>query len=167
MLAVIAAVAVSGCGYSLARYSESFGDVRSVAVVTPENASSVPGLDRLVADALREEFLTRGAVRLSERPTEADLVLRGRVLPIQRRTQSATSTVVSLEVEVTLALDLAATRRDGRAIPIDERALFETERFVASADAEAQRKNREEALRRASNVLAGRVVDALYASLVQ
>ena len=32
-----ALLANAGCGYSLVRYSESFGDVRSVAVVTPEN----------------------------------------------------------------------------------------------------------------------------------
>lgn len=166
LLAACLAVALSGCGYSLVRYSDGLGSVRSVAVVTPENASKVPGLDRLVADRLREEFLKRGAVRLIERPAEADLVLRGRVLPVRGAAQSFTSTVVALEVEVTLALDLAATRRDGTGVPLDPQALFETERYLASADPEAQRKNREEALRRASTVLAGRVVDALYASLV-
>ena len=38
--------------------------------------------------------------------------------------------------------------------------------YLASADAEALRKNREEALRRLATVLAGRVYDALYESLV-
>lgn len=162
---VLVLFAASGCGYSIVRYSGGIGDVRSVAVVTPSNASYEPGIERLVADALRREFLKRGAVRLIENPSAADLVLDGRVLPVRGQAQSFTSTVVALEVEVTLALDLAATRRDGADVPIDARALYETERYLASADAEAMRKNREEALRRASQVLAGRVYDALYATL--
>jgi hypothetical protein len=71
-----------------------------------------------------------------------------------------------LEYEVTLALDLEATRRDGSDVPLGAHSLRETERYLASADAEALRKNREEALRRVAQVLAGRIYDALYVSLV-
>ena len=50
----------------------------------------------------------------------------------------------------------------------DRQALREQcERYLASADVEVQRKNRQEALREVSRLVAGRVYDALYESLVQ
>ena len=67
-----------------------------------------------------------------------------------------------MEWEVTLDLVLVATRRDGAAIPIHRGAMRETERYLASADVEATRKNREEALRKLSAVLAARAHDMLY-----
>ena len=158
-------LASPGCGYRLVRYAGGLGDVRSVAVATPENASYEAGVELVVADALRREILQRGAARLVEDREGADLVLSGRVLPIERSAESFSSVGLALEYEVTLALDLQAVRSDGRSVPLEARALRETERYLASADAEALRKNRREALRRASQVLAGRVVDALYASL--
>lgn len=149
------------------RYSGTLGDVRSVAVATPENASYEAGVEFIVADALRREFLQRRAVRLVEDPASADLVLSGRVLPLEVSGQSFSSVVLALEYELTLTLELQALRRDGSEVPLDARSLRETERYLASADAEALRKNREEALRRAAQVLAGRVYDALYVTMTR
>lgn len=165
-LGVLGLLALTACGYTLVRTSGSLGDVHSVAVETPENDSSEAGAELLVADALRREFLQRGALRLVENPAAADLVLGGRITSVAAHGQSFTSTVRALEYEVTLALDLEATRGDGSSLPLGERSLRESERYLSSADAEALRKNREEALRRVAQVLAGRVYDALYTSLV-
>jgi hypothetical protein len=154
-----------GCGYSLVRYGDGLGDVRSVAVPTPQNDSYEAGVDLIVADALRREFLRRRGVRLVEDPARADLVLDGRVVAVEGRGRSFSSIAQALEYEVTLSLALAARRADGTPIALDSRSLRETERYLASADAEALRKNREEALRQAAAVLAGRVVDALYVTL--
>lgn len=166
LLALVLSIAL-GCGYSLVRYGGGLGQVRSVAVDTPRNDSYEPGLEFLVADALRREFLRRGGARLVEDPGGADLVLSGRVRPIQVTPRSLSSVVQALEYEVTLSLDLRAARSDGTEVEIDHRALRETERYLASADAEAMRKNRQEALRRAAKLLAGRVYDALHESLVR
>jgi hypothetical protein len=73
--------------------------------------------------------------------------------------------VLALEYELTLRVELHATRADGSAVDVDSRALNETERYLASADVEAQRKNRDEALRRAASVVASRVYDALAVKL--
>jgi hypothetical protein len=166
LLALVCSIAL-GCGYSLVRYQGGLGDVRSVAVDTPRNDSTEPGLEFIVADALRREILRRRGARLVEDPERADLVLSGRVLPIRVTSRSFSSVVQSLEYEVTLALDLQAARSDGSVLEIDSRALRESERYLASADAEAMLKNRQEALRRAAKLLAGRVYDALYESLVR
>ena len=67
-----------------------------------------------------------------------------------------------MEWEVTLDVVLLATLRDGTLLPVDDRAMIETERYLASADVEATRKNREEALRKLSAVIAVRTHEMLY-----
>ena len=160
-------VGAAGCAYSLVRYDGALGEVRSVAIDTPRNDSYEPGIELTVADALRREFLRRGGARLVEDSHAADLVLVGRVLPIEAHSRSFSSVIFALEYEVVLAIELAARRPDGSEVPVDARALRESERYLASADAEAQRKNRQEALRQAASVLAGRVYDTLSESLAR
>jgi hypothetical protein len=166
-LGVLCAWLVAGCGYALVRYQGGLGEVRTVAVDTPRNDSHEPGVEFVVADALRREFLRRRGVRLVEDPAGADLVISGRVLPIEARTSSFSSVVLALEYELTLALELHAVKADGSELAIDPRATRETERYLASADVEALEKNRQEALRQAAALLAGRVYDALYETLVR
>jgi outer membrane lipopolysaccharide assembly protein LptE/RlpB len=163
--AAIFCLLLAGCGYSLVQYHGGLGDVRSVAVNTPRNDSYEAGVEYIVADALRREVLRRGGVDLVEDPSRADLILSGRVLEIQAGARSFSSVVLALEYELTLSLELRATRADGTELAIDRRALRESERYLASADAEALRKNREEALRQVAAVLAGRVYDSLYETL--
>ena len=154
-----------GCAYSLVRYQGGLGEVRAVAVDTPSNESSEPGLEFVVADALRRELLRRRAARVVEDPRQADLVLSGRVQALNARGRSFSSVVLAVEYEFTLTLNLVASRPDGSQVPIDARSLRETERYLSSPDVEAQRKNRQEAVRHVANVLAGRVVDSLQETL--
>lgn len=154
-------VALPGCGYQLVAAGRDLGGIRSMAIETPRNDSFEPGLEFVVADALRRELLRRGGVDLSGDPDEADLVVSGSVRPLEVAAGSFSSVVLVLEYEVTLTLELAARRRDGSELPVDERALRESERFLSSADLEAERKNRQEALRRLAQVLAVRFFDAV------
>lgn len=162
----IAALSLPACGYGLVRYGGGLGEVRSVAIRALANDSYEPGVEYVVSEALRREFLRRGAVRLIEDPEAADLVLSGRVEDVSAQGRSFSSVLLALEFQLTLRLEVAATRRDGTDVPLDEAALRESERYLASADVEAQRKNREEAVRRVAGVLAGRVHDALAEALV-
>jgi hypothetical protein len=130
-----------------------------VAIQTPRNDSFQPGVEYVVADALRRELLRRSGSALVEDPLRADVVVSGRVLPIQTRAQSLSSAIIAREQELTLALDLRAVRRDGSSVPLSLGILRESERYLTSADVEAQRKNRDEALRRLAAVLATRFFD--------
>ncbi len=150
-------VLLSGCGYRLV--GAGLGDAGSIAIRTPANESREPGLELVVAAALRRELLRRDGARLVEDPAQASLVVSGRVLPVPRRSRSFSSTVLSLEEEVVLRLDLSVARRDGGEIGLED--LEESERYLASADIEAHRKNRDEALRRVAVVLASRFFDVL------
>ncbi len=164
-LATASLLALSGCGYKLVGGRSGLEGIDSVSVQTPRNESSMPGLELMVADALRRELLRRGAAEVTERPS-ADLLVTGHVRRISRP-RGFSSVVLALEYEVTLQLDLRATRSSGDELTIDARALRETDRFLASADIEAMRKNEEEALRRLSTLLAGRFCDALVEALAQ
>lgn len=158
---VAVCTALSGCGYKLVRYEGALGDVDSVAIETLANESYEPGIEYIVADAFRREFLRRGAVRLTDDSGGADLVLSGSVLPVETAGLSLSSVILAIEYQLTLSLAIQATRLDGTEVPIDSRALRESERYLVSGDVEATRKNREEALRRVAAVLAERVHDAL------
>jgi hypothetical protein len=152
----------SGCGYSLVGYSAGFDDIRTVAIVTFENDSFVPGVEYVVSDALRREFLRRGAVRVVSDPAAADLVLGGAVDKVTSKGRSFSSIVFSLEYELLLELDVEARRADGQEIAIGKAALRGFEYYLASADVEATRKNRDEALRRVATVLAERIHENLF-----
>lgn len=150
----------AGCGYTLVGGSGG-RMLGRVAVHTPENESGYAGVELVVADALRREVLRLAGAELVEDAANADWVVSGRVLPLQVSAASLSPVVLTLEYQLSLALDLRARARDGREVKGDPGELRESERFLSSGDAEAQRKNRQEALHRVSRLLAARFLDRL------
>lgn len=150
------------CGYVPVRYSEALGDARRIAIRGATNDTLEPGVDQMLTDALHREFRRRGALHVVSDPRSADLVLASHIRAIDVRGRSFSSIQFALEYQVRMALDVVLIRPDGTEIFLDPYALSETEFFLTSADIEVSRTNREEALRRLSSVLAGRVHDALY-----
>jgi hypothetical protein len=163
-LAALAIIQLAGsaCGYKFIDYSEPVADLGSVAIQTFKNESYEPGVEFVVADALRREFLRRGAVALVDESIDADVILSGVVEPIVTKPRSFSSISLALEWEVTLRLAVYAERRDGTRMRFDEDATLGTERYLASADIEATRKNRDEAIRTLASGLASHVHDMLY-----
>jgi hypothetical protein len=167
VLGVVLAVALgmgAGCGYTAVRYRDAIPGVRTLAIAPLENGTYEPGVEAVVLDALRREALERDGLRLIDDTENADLVLEGRVRRLHVQARSFTSVVLSVEYEVSLGLSLVAVRREGDPIPIDPRAQFERDRYLASADVEAMRKNRREAIHRLAGILAERIYDSLYES---
>lgn len=165
-VAVVLLLGLSGCGYQFVDYKTPLGDVRRVAIQTLRNDSYDPGYEAVVTDSLIHEFRRRGAFQVVDDPKLADLVISGRVRPIFTAARSFSSVLLALEYSVTVTLDLKAERRDGRAVAIDGSALAQSDIYLASADIEAVRKNRQEALHHVSQILAERVHDALYERLL-
>lgn len=159
----------AGCGYHFVgpargHAAEGTGAPRAtLAIQTLANQSSEPGIELMVTDALLSEFVRRGRFRLVDDPAEADWVLRGTVAPLVTTGESFSSVILALEYTVTMRLDLALQARTGTAVGFPPSTLQYSEIYLASADLEAMRKNRQEALRRSARVLAERVNDALAA----
>lgn len=144
-----------GCGYHLAA-----GDLREagrVAVITPRNDAREPGYEQVMGDALRRELLRRAGAHLAEDPAKADLVVSGRIVQVQTSPRAFSSVMLALEYEANVSVELHARR--GEQELVANAQLSESERYLASADIEAQRKNRDEALRRVAAVLAARFLD--------
>ncbi len=161
VVAATTASTLAGCGYRAITGPAEGGTGQRVAIRTLGNDSKDPGVELLVTDALRREFLARGNMRVISDPRAADWVIRGRVQPIRLQSQSFSSVVLALEYRVTLSLDLSVENHDGRELRFDPATLRDSEIYLASADIEATRKNREEAIRRVASLIAGRVHDAM------
>lgn len=165
-LSLLLAGSVVGCGYRFVEYRTPDQTSRLISVITLENDSEEPGVELLASQALRHEILTRGGLRLSGDPKRADFTLRGRVLPIRTRSRSFTGVVLAREYEVTLRFELRVDAASSEADSIARTEFEATEIYLASADAAVLRKNRQEALRYLSGVLARRVHDAIDRDLL-
>ena len=132
-----------------------------IAVLTLRNDSPEPWLDRILADAMRREIGGRGTFDFVNDPKHADLVLRGRIRPLEVRSKSFSRFVAALEFELTLRLDLEVVLKSGDIVRLDSRMLSESDVYLASPDVEVTRTNRLEVLRRLSDVLASRVADSI------
>jgi len=163
-LFLAAQLAATGCfaGYELVRYQNALGDVKTVAIEALANRSYEPGADAILSDAITSEFLRRGALRLVDDKAAADLVIGGIVEEVTVQSRPFSSIQFALEYAVTVRLSLDVRRRDGTEVKPDERSLQESDLYFASADVEAMRKNREEAVRRVAVILAGRLHDGLF-----
>lgn len=154
----------TGCGYAFVRPSQGVAGAHTVAVEGFANETIQPGLDSLMTGALRRELARRGALRLVRDPRAADLVISGTVAAVSTSSRSFSSVQFALEYEVRVSLTARVQRRDGATIKLGPRVLSASDRYLSSADVEISRTYREEALRRVTDVLAGRIADALLAS---
>ena len=162
-LAVLA-LAASGCfaGYEIVHYKNALGDVRTIAVEGLANETFEPGIEAIVSDAIVGEFIRRGALDVVDDAATADLVVDGAVQDMFVQSRTFSSIQFALEYAVTLKLRLEVKRRDGTKVDLDDRILQESDLYFASADIETMRKNREEAVRRVSMIIAGRLHDSLF-----
>jgi hypothetical protein len=148
-----------GCGYRVLGYGS--GPTPTIAIVTLENDSVEAGVELIVTRALRQEFIRRAGSKLVSDPRQADFVIRGRVLPLETFSDSFSTVALAVEYKVRMTLSLEVDALSGVSVSLDRAGLSGTELYLASADVEAARKNRREALQRISDVLAARIHDAL------
>ena len=154
---------LAGCGYQPVRYAKTTEGLpeRTVAVETLRNDSFEPGVEILLSNALRQQFLRRGGLRLVNDPLAADLVVSGSVQHVSTLPTTFSAVILALQYDVTVSLTLQVKRRSGEVVRLDRGTVTNTEIYLASADIEVLRKNRDEALRRGADVLAERVHDVI------
>jgi len=155
------------CGYTIDRAPPATSpDAPRFAIRTLRNDSFEPGIERVVTSALRRQWQQRARFRLVDDPARAQWVLTGRVLPLLTQPRTLSSVVLALEYSVTLQVELTLEElpqpdRAGKRQPLPAGLLRDTEIYFASADLEATRKNREEALRLIADLIAQRVADVV------
>jgi hypothetical protein len=120
----------------------------------------------MVSESIRKTVANRGGLRLISDPAIADYVMRGRILPVEIRGRTFTGVVLALEYSAEMSLEVSIRGREGRNLSLSSQDLNATDLYVASADLEAGRKNRDEALRRLSQLLAMRIHDVMDRDLL-
>jgi outer membrane lipopolysaccharide assembly protein LptE/RlpB len=166
-LAAVALSALAGCGYSLVDERALVDpELRDIQMRTLENRTSEGGFEGLLADALREEFVRRGALEpvLSDGSTRAPYVLEGTVLGATVRSSAFSSVALTLEDQIEMVVSLEVARAAGDVV-WQNPELRVAERFLASPDPQVYESNKEQALRRLAARMAQSVHDGLFQQL--
>jgi hypothetical protein len=158
-------VAVQACGYRFVDEQGLFGPDATVLVRMFENRSNEPGLERLLADAMNEEFLRRGALRPVRSVGANGLEIGGTIVDVAVSPSAYSSVELALEDVLSLSVEVSVERRAAGAsaapLWIAER-MSRTERFSASADPNVYESNKEQALRRLAAALASQIHDEIF-----
>lgn len=159
-----ACLVLLSCGYRLLAAPPGYES--GIELHMLENRSDEPGFERLLQDALQEEFARRGEIepRYRARGEPPALVLGGVVREVRVTHKGVSSVGLALEDSVEVVLDISIAKNDGGVVwRRDEWSRIE--RFTSSSDPQVYLTNKTQALIRISSELAGRVHDELLQSL--
>jgi hypothetical protein len=114
-LLLLAALVNAQCGYRLSGRGRNLpAGARTIAIPMFKNETPQYQAENFVTAAIREEFITRSGLRLSESAAKADLVLAGRIsafttMPIPNSDRGA---VKRYEVRITIAVHLIDMKKN-------------------------------------------------------
>jgi hypothetical protein len=165
VVALSALLMAAACGYRPLDGRGVFGpDVRTIEVEAFENASTAPGLEQQVADAMVEEFARRAWLEpvLQGQLANPDLVMSGSLKTADVRSNSYSSGGLALEERVVVSFDVLVKRSESGEIVYRHPDFNITEVFLSSADPMVYASNKEQALRRVASAIAERVHDELF-----
>ena len=158
ILALVVFAALAGCGYHFKGTGLKAPEgVRTIAITMLENRTSESGIETFFTSDLAYEFTRSKMLRVVGKDT-ADAVLSGTVASLTVDTISHTASYYSDERRVTITLDLALKRADGKVIWSDS-ALSDKEAFkvVDPLDKLGTEKNRKVAIEAISERLAEKI----------
>ncbi|MEE8557974.1 MAG: LPS assembly lipoprotein LptE [Myxococcota bacterium] len=164
LFAVLACTSLLGCGYRFPDAVGSLGPGLDRIQIQPfENRSKEPGIERVFADALVEEFTRRGQLAPVYSSTlDGGLRLGGVIQEADVLPTAFSSVALALEYEFRIEVDLDLTRGDEEAPLWEAYRVALRERFLESPEPGVHLSNKEEALQRMAVELAGRVHDVLF-----
>jgi len=156
-VALLVFVSLAGCGYHFKGMGLKAPEgVRTIAITVLGNRTSESGIETVFTSDLAYEFTRSKVLRVVGKDT-ADAVLSGGVASLTVDTISHTASYESDERRVTITLDLALERTDGKVIWSD-RALSDKEAFrVDPSDRLETDNKRREAIETISERLAEKI----------
>jgi hypothetical protein len=158
----------TGCGYRFVDAAPAAAPGNPAAgrieIGVFENRSVEAGLERMLTDALLEEFTRRGQLR-PVRSGAAGYALSGEVREVRVYPSSVSSISLELENTLEMVLWVELRRGNGRELVWRHEALVLREVYTTSADAQVRDTNKEQAMRRLASELARRIHDELTQTL--
>ena len=157
MIGILVCVAclacLTSCGY---RFTGSQGPPRGVQKLYIEkilNKTTEPGIDILITNALKNEFIQKYRGILTSKQ-EAQAVLSGNLVGIRTETVARRGILTSLERRVFMTIDLALKRTDSEERWYAKGITSSGTYSVISGDKEASEQNKREVLSDLAEILA-------------
>ena len=116
---VVAGVMASSCGYALAGRGNALpADITIIGVPYFVNASSEPEMERLLGDAVRAEFQSKGKYRVQPDDSGADALLTGTVTHVELRPTAFTAERLpsAFAIHVTASVEFKNMRDSGNVL---------------------------------------------------
>lgn len=109
-------VLLSSCGYAFRGSGTVLpGDVKNIYIPRVENGSTELGLADVVTDALREEFDSYGTVSVVEKQSQADAILKVRIIDVKNTTSTVDPTTnTALQMDTTMFIGGELQRPTGQ-----------------------------------------------------
>lgn len=134
LLAALLALALSGCGYSLAgRASNLPEDIQSIYVETLENNTSRSQVEQILTQAISDELVTRRRFKVVNSAGEADAILRGTVLSFAVRPLTFDDEGLATNFEINITADMAF-QRPPRAGEEEGEVVWSNSRYIFRED---------------------------------
>ena len=153
VVSLICLASLVSCGY---RFTGSDGPPRGVEKLYIEiivNKTTEPGIDILITDALKNEFIQKYRGTLMPRQ-KAQAVLSGTLVGIRTETVARRGTLTSLERRVFMTIDLALKSTESERLWYAKGITSSDTYQVISGDKEASEQNKREVLRDLADILA-------------
>ncbi len=138
--AAIVVLLLAGCGYALVGHSNFLDPkIRTIQVPSFINRTTRVELEQRVTQAVAEEFVTRGRLKLVTQPNDADVIMRGSIdsfgiFPIAFNNQGRAT---QYQVAITAKIELLDHRNDDKVLWKNDQYRF-TENYqvdITSTDA--------------------------------
>ena len=162
---LLAALSLSSCGYALVGKGNFLDPkIKTISVPAFVNKTTRVELEQRVTQAVAEEFVSRGRLKLVTKPNEADAILRGSIdsfglYPIASNAQGRAT---QYQISITAGIELVDHRNEDKVIWKNDQYRF-TENYqvdVTTADAFDQET-------RAIAVIAVRFAETLVTNLLE
>ena len=160
---VVGAAALAGCGYHVVGRSNSLpASIHTIAVPAFENKTTRYRIEQRLTEATVREFLARTRYRVVPDPSNADAVVRAKVLSLEAtpllfdtRTARATTMLVTVHCEV--SMEETTTKKE---LYRNGNFLFRNQ-YEISTDAKSFFEEQDPALDRMAREFASRLVAAI------
>jgi outer membrane lipopolysaccharide assembly protein LptE/RlpB len=128
LLAVLMALALTGCGYSAGNIADGSG--RSLAVPLFRNQTYRRDLERDLTRNVQEEIRSRTRFNLTDESSDPDLVLRGKLLDVSEQVLSERSRGRIRESSVIITVSVRVEDRRTGEMRVEEVKLSERQSFA-------------------------------------
>ena len=162
---MLALIVLSGCGYGLVGSGNSLPPtIHTIQVPAFVNKTTRVNLEQLVTQAVGNEFVSRGRMRLVTNPKDADAILRGSIdsfgiNPIAFNIQGRAT---QYQISITANIELVDHKNDDKVLWKNDQYRF-TENYqvdIVSSDSFDQES-------RAISAIADRFAQSLVANLLE